>query len=129
GVCPPCADVLGRGGAVAAYPVPSSMPPFFSVAVPPLGRVTKPSPLIVALERQTLPLDRFEVIVVFDGVEPASAIQSALEALGARILRLEARSGPPAARNRGAALARGEFLAWTEDDVVPEPDWLERAAG
>jgi glycosyltransferase involved in cell wall biosynthesis len=68
------------------------------------------------------------VIVVFDGVEPAPAIQSALEAIGARILTLETRSGPPIARNRGAKLASGEFLVSADDDIVPEPDWLARAA-
>jgi len=104
------------------------MPPLFSVVVPTLGSESKLSPLIVALSRQTLPRERFEVIVVFDGAEPTPVIRSALEAIDARVLRLEARSGPPVARNRGAALAGGEFLAWTEDDVVPEPDWLERAA-
>ena len=104
------------------------MPPLFSVVVPTLGSEPKLAPLIAALARQTLPRERFEVIVVFDGAEPAPAIRSALEAIGARILRLEARSGPPIARNRGAALASGEFLVSADDDIVPEPDWLERAA-
>lgn len=38
------------------------------------------------------------------------------------------RAGPGAARNRGAARARGDYLAFTEDDCVPAPDWLEAAA-
>src|SRR5262249_31461711 len=104
------------------------MPPLFSIVVPTLGIEPKLSPLILALGRQTLPRERFEVIVVFDGAEPTSVIRGALEALGARIVRLEARSGPPVARNRGAALARGEFLVSADDDIVPEPEWLERAA-
>ena len=104
------------------------MPPLFSVVVPTIGSEAKLSPLIVALSRQTLARERFEVIVVFDGAEASSMIRGALEAIGARILRLVARSGPPIARNRGAALATGEFLVSADDDIVPEPDWLERAA-
>ena len=104
------------------------MATLFSVVVPTLGSEPKLSLLLAALARQTLPREHFEVIVVFDGAEPTPAIRETLGALDARVVRLDARSGPPVARNQGAALARGEFLAWAEDDIVPEHDWLERAA-
>jgi GT2 family glycosyltransferase len=35
------------------------------------------------------------------------------------------RLGPAAARNEGAPRAQGRFLAFTDDDCVPSPDWLE----
>jgi GT2 family glycosyltransferase len=35
------------------------------------------------------------------------------------------RGGPAAARNEGARHARGQFLAFTDDDCVPAPNWLE----
>jgi len=44
------------------------------------------------------------------------------------VVTLEARRGPGAARNAAARLARGEILAFTEDDCVPAPDWLANAA-
>jgi glycosyltransferase involved in cell wall biosynthesis len=104
------------------------VPPLFSVVVPTLGSEAKLAPLIGGLARQTLPRERFEVIVVFDGAVPPPAVRSALETIGARILHLENRSGPPVARNRGAALASGAFIVSADDDIVPEPDWLSSAA-
>ena len=37
-------------------------------------------------------------------------------------------AGPAAARNRGAKAAKGEFLAFTNDDCQPLPNWLDRFA-
>jgi glycosyltransferase involved in cell wall biosynthesis len=100
----------------------------FSVIVP--SRAGGPTllPLLDALGRQTLPRTRFEVIVGFDGAAPDAGTSARLADLGGQTVRLARRSGPGAARNAAAALARGEFLAFTEDDVTPAPDWLERAA-
>ncbi|RMH68592.1 MAG: glycosyltransferase family 2 protein [Gemmatimonadetes bacterium] len=33
--------------------------------------------------------------------------------------------GPAHARNTGVRLAQGEFIAFTDDDCIPEPDWLQ----
>lgn len=43
-----------------------------------------------------------------------------------RYRRSATRCLPQEARNRGAALARGELLVFTDPDVYPAPDWLER---
>jgi GT2 family glycosyltransferase len=99
----------------------------FSVIVPSLGREPGLSRALAALAAQTLPRERYEIIVSLDG--PSSPERTAaLEARGARVVVSPLRRGPGAARNRGAAAAAGRWLAFTEDDCVPGPGWLAHAA-
>lgn len=102
--------------------------PLFSVVVPSTGDPHRVGPFLDGLARQTLPRERWELVVVLDGVVPPSTLEARLAELGARIVTLPRRSGPPLARNAGAAVAHGTFLVSVDDDVVPEPDWLARAA-
>ncbi len=64
---------------------------------------------------------RFEVIVVDDGSTDRSA-EIAAE-FDVRLISIEP-SGLSAARNVGLAAARGEFVAYLDDDAWPDPDWL-----
>jgi GT2 family glycosyltransferase len=61
----------------------------------------------------------YEVIVVDN--RPAGAPPADIE--GARVVR-EPRPGASAARNRGASVATGEIIAFTDDDVQAHPGWL-----
>jgi GT2 family glycosyltransferase len=61
----------------------------------------------------------YEVIVVDN--RPADAPLADLE--GVRVVR-ESRPGISAARNRGVAVATGEIIAFTDDDVQVHPGWL-----
>ncbi len=80
--------------------------------------------LLAALAAQTLHADRFEVILVDndpDGPAPVSALSAlpfAVQILPCRI------PGSYAARNAGAAVARGQYLVFTDADCRPAPDWL-----
>ncbi len=105
----------------------SDRAPYISVIVPTRGDPVKILPLLDALARQTLPRDRFEILVSFDGAEPGSEVSDRLAAAGARAVRTAERRGPGAARNRAARESTGEYLAFTEDDCLPADDWLERA--
>lgn len=79
-----------------------------------------------ALSRQTLPPGSFEVIVVDDGSEPPLALDTSrwAEKFSLKVVRQKS-SGPSSARNRGVAEACGHFVAFTDDDCLPEPAWLE----
>jgi len=68
----------------------------------------------------------YEVIVVDDGSTDGSGALA--EAHGARVLCHEAPQGPAAARNRGARIASGDVLFFTDADVCIRPDTLERVA-
>lgn len=65
--------------------------------------------------------ERFEVVVVVDG-DDASDLDVP-DGLETRVLH-QIHAGPAAARNRGAAEARGRILAFLDDDCRPEAAWL-----
>ena len=100
--------------------------PTVSVVIPTHGRPESLSRCLEALASQTLPRDAFEVIVSDDGSPtPLSAIVAPFtERMSVRLVRRR-RAGPAAARNEGARHARGRLLAFTDDDCVPAPTWLE----
>lgn len=97
----------------------------FSVVI---ATYNRPGPLLDclrALAAQTLAPERFEVIVVDDGGEAELAAVCNRLAPGLQVrLEKKANGGPASARNHGAALARGRWLAFTDDDCEPEAGWL-----
>jgi glycosyltransferase involved in cell wall biosynthesis len=99
--------------------------PFFSVVVPTFQRPDGLARCLEALAAQELPRDRFEVVVVDDGsAEPPRGIVARFAAtLDVRLIE-QSNAGPAAARNAGAAAARGDYLVFTDDDCRPDPHWL-----
>jgi GT2 family glycosyltransferase len=80
----------------------------------------------VAPGRQTLDAAKYEVIVSDDGKSSASA---ALAAQFPWVRWVEGpRRGPAANRNCGASQARGDWLAFTDDDCLPTDGWLDAFA-
>jgi glycosyltransferase involved in cell wall biosynthesis len=106
------------------------MTPQVSVVVPTYRRAALLARCLGALGAQTLPRERYEVIVVHDGPGAAAErlVSDWAERAGvtAQFFALDERRGPAAARNRGSCEARGEIVAFTDDDTVPSPDWLAR---
>jgi GT2 family glycosyltransferase len=68
--------------------------------------------------------DREAILVDGPAGERASAPEGRWPWL--RTVRLSQRALPGAARNIGAAEARGRLLAFLDADAVPEPGWLDR---
>ena len=98
----------------------------FSIVVPTRGRSTQLRACLDAIAQLNYPPDRFEVIVVADGVPAPPELEAAAsERLDLKLLT-QPHAGPAAARNTGAAQARGELLAFTDDDCAPSSDWLTR---
>jgi O-antigen biosynthesis protein len=73
-----------------------------------------------ALSRQTC--RAFDVLVVDSG--PVAPAQSIAAKWSVRYHH-EERPGLSRARNAGARLASGEVVAYTDDDALPEPGWIE----
>jgi glycosyltransferase involved in cell wall biosynthesis len=96
-----------------------------SVVIPARDAETLLAAALAALTRQTLDAE-FEVIVVDDGSRDGTVGVAEAAPLPVRIVRGSG-EGPAAARNRGAAVAAGRVLAFTDADCEPAPDWL--AAG
>jgi glycosyltransferase involved in cell wall biosynthesis len=67
------------------------------------------------------------VIVVDDGSTDRTA--EVAESSGARVLRLDENRGAGAARNAGLESARAGLVAFTDDDCIPDPHWLEELIG
>ncbi|RIH87414.1 Chondroitin synthase [Meiothermus luteus] len=103
------------------------MEPELSVVIPTRNRAEQVVRTVGAFLAQT-GVD-FEVIVVDDGSEDGTS-----KRLGAlRDPRLEVvcqpRGGLAAARNAGLARARGRYVLFNDDDMVPEPGFLQAHLG
>lgn len=64
-------------------------------------------------------------IIVVDNASLSAETKAVAEAAGATYVR-EDRPGLDFARNAGARRAKSDILAYTDDDVVLHPQWLER---
>jgi glycosyltransferase involved in cell wall biosynthesis len=103
--------------------------PDVSIIVPTYGR--RPDQLRACLDGIAR-LDgsgKLEVIVVHDGGgdELKPVVASVRDRVPLRLLTQPHR-GPGAARNTGAAVARGRWLAFIDDDCIPGPTWLSAFA-
>ena len=99
--------------------------PGFSVVVPTYARPDRLAQCLNALASLDYPREQFEVVIADDGgAPPAAACAAPFEGrLNLKVLRQE-NAGPAAARNLAARTAVQPFLAFTDDDCTPRPDWL-----
>jgi GT2 family glycosyltransferase len=121
------ANATAPHGAVAhsAVTTTGTTPPTFSIVVPTYNRPSHLHGLLQSLALQRFPREQFEVVVVDDGgMRPLDSVVAPFqEQLQIRLLR-QANRGCAPARQFGIEAARGRFLAFTDDDCRPSPDWL-----
>ena len=106
--------------------------PDLAVVVPTRNRAVRLRWLLNALAEQTLPRERWEVVVVHDSTAPGTEellhTHPLAEAGVLRHLTLAAGSASAGEkRNAGWRAARAPVIAFTDDDCRPPAEWLERA--
>ena len=101
-----------------------------SVVIPTFKRHALLIKCLTQLAHQNFPKEKYEVIVVTDGPDIETKTEVAYfsqQELSFNIYcdSLKEKKGPAAARNKGAQLAKGELIVFTDDDCLPQTDWLK----
>jgi GT2 family glycosyltransferase len=105
----------------------ASAAPRISVVIPTRHR---PASLTSCLERlapshQTIDASQYEVVVADDG-DTGDARALLQERFPWAKYAAGPRRGPASNRNAGVRASRGEWIAFTDDDTLPDRDWLEQ---
>lgn len=99
-----------------------------SVVIPTFRRNDLLARCLHALLRQQFEAARYEIIVCDDAASPACqqvvADIAARARVSVRYIAVTDTQGPAGARNRGWERARGEIIAFTDDDTIPDARWL-----
>lgn len=99
--------------------------PSLSIVVPARNAADTIAETLCAILASDLPRDDYELLVVDDASDDATATIAARHA--DKVVRLSGRSlGAAYARNRGVDLSHGEVVAFVDADVVVQPDTLSR---
>lgn len=100
-----------------------------TVVVPTMNRAERLRRLLDGLAAQTIGSGSFEVIVVDDGstdsTGPLLERERQLGRLRLRVIALDESGGPAHAREIGWRATEAALIAFTDDDCVPTPGWLE----
>jgi len=97
--------------------------PRVSVIVPTRDRLEKLQRALSGVDSQRF--RDFEVIVVDDGSVDTTVSWLRTQCPGVWVLAMERHGGAARARNRGLDLARGDLIAFLDDDDVWQPAYLE----
>src|SRR5580765_3816192 len=106
---------------------------FVSVVIATRNRQELLVETLAALAAQRWPRDRFEIIVADNGSTDAtrSVVAQAAATAGAPSIAhlFVGQPGKSHAVNAALQAARGDLIAFTDDDVLPDPNWIAALAG
>ena len=103
--------------------------PVVSVVVPTRGRPGALKRCLESLSRQDYPTDAFEIVVIDDGSpQPVTLPELRLRRV-TRVAVARRRGGPPRRATIGLEHARGEYVAFIDDDCEASPGWLRELVG
>jgi glycosyltransferase involved in cell wall biosynthesis len=99
--------------------------PFFSIIIPTYNRPQRLADCLKSLSQLQYPSNSFEVVIVNDGSEISlePTVKPFESVLNLSLIN-QSNAGPATARNTGAKLAKGQYLAFTDDDCQPASNWL-----
>jgi len=92
-----------------------------SIVVPARNAAGTIGGCVQSLLEQSVPRERYEVIVVDDG--STDETRQLVERSGATLIP-QAQEGPAAARNKGVSVSKGDIVLFTDADCVPEANWV-----
>ncbi len=103
-----------------------------SVVVPTFKRPELLQRCLAALVAQTCDPSTYEIVIADDAASESTRRQvedwrrrCLLTGPAIHYLPVRDSHGPAAARNAGWRFAQGRVIAFTDDDCIPEPEWLE----
>ncbi len=96
-----------------------------SVVLPTMNRGEDMRAFLDSLRAQTVRPD--ELVVVDAGESVESILQAGLEGSGIRLVYTSSEPGTSLQRNVGIDLASGAYIFFLDDDMVLEPDYVERS--
>ena len=106
----------------------NAYPPLVSVVVVHLGARDLLENLLARLFRSNS-IEQVETIVV-DNASETPGLEKLVDSYsGIRLVRLSHRKGYSAATNAGIAASVGKYILWCNNDLVFEPDMVERLVG
>lgn len=100
--------------------------PLVSVIIPVYNDESRLSRCLECLDKQSCQKERFEILVVDNGSDVS--VRPIVDAFSNAKYLYEPTPGSYAARNLGVAAAKGEILAFTDSDCLPDTHWIENGA-
>ncbi|HEY7946182.1 MAG TPA: glycosyltransferase, partial [Acidimicrobiales bacterium] len=131
-VCPELIDVVDSHDATASgagAPVAIELDdPRVSIVIACFNRAQLTLSCLQSLQATTEPA-LYEVILVDNGSSDATVTLAGAQGSRFRVVRNDENTGFGPACNQGAALARGEYILFLNNDTVLLPGWLEPLVG